>query len=61
VARIIVTPDPAFSSGDHAHTILLDERVMPMHLDDEHQAQQVLERLAWAITDAESYEINRTG
>jgi hypothetical protein len=33
--------------------VLLDERVCPEHLSDEHSAAQLIERLGWAINDAE--------
>jgi hypothetical protein len=57
MARIIVTTDstegrraPVLS--DEA-VILLDERVESVHLCDDHAAEQLIERLAWAVTDAE--------
>ena len=51
MARIIVTTDPTL---DHAAPILLDESVYSMHLDNEHNAAQLIERLGWAISDAEN-------
>jgi hypothetical protein len=36
--------------------ILLDERVCSAHLSDDHSAAQLIERLGWAITDAEEAE-----
>jgi hypothetical protein len=33
--------------------LLMDERVDPVHLEDEHSSHQVIERLAWAVLDAE--------
>jgi len=51
MARIIVTTDPR---TDHAAPILLDESVYSLHLDNEHNAAQLIERLGWAITDAEN-------
>jgi hypothetical protein len=57
MARIIVTTDstdgrraPVLSN---AAVILLDERVDSVHLCDDHAAEQLIERLAWAVTDAE--------
>jgi hypothetical protein len=35
---------------------LLDERVCPQHLSDSHSAAQLVERLRWAIDDAEDAE-----
>ena len=50
MARIIVTADP----DEHRDTpIVLDERVYPVHLDSDHAAAQLIERLAWAVRDAE--------
>lgn len=53
MARIIVTTDPTEQSEP---PVLLDERVYPVHLDDGHAAAQLIERLAWAVTDAENTE-----
>ena len=36
--------------------VLLDEQVHAVHLSTEHSAKQFIERLGWAITDAESVE-----
>jgi len=53
MARIIVTTDP----GDRPDgPVLLDEFVCPDHLSDDHSAAQLLERLGWAVTDAEHAE-----
>jgi hypothetical protein len=51
--RIIVTteqskrPDPP---------VLLDESVYPEHLGDDHAAAQLIERIGWAVTDANDVE-----
>jgi hypothetical protein len=50
MARIIVTAD---TRGSDEQWILLDERVCPAHMSDEHSAAQLLERLGWAVSDAE--------
>jgi hypothetical protein len=52
--RIIVTTDlsPRIDDGP----VLLDERVHSVHLSTDHGAAQLVERLAWAINDAESAE-----
>jgi hypothetical protein len=47
MARIIVTPD------EHSDIVLLDESVYPIHLENELSSLQVIERLAWAVQDAE--------
>jgi hypothetical protein len=60
MARIIVTTDPA-ERGRAAVTssevpVLLDERVASVHLCNGHAAEQLIERLAWAVTDAEELQ-----
>jgi hypothetical protein len=60
MARIIVTTDPV--GGRRASTlldqapVLLDEQVNSVHLCDDHAAEQLIERLAWAVTDADDAE-----
>ena len=58
MARIIVTADPAAASvhSRRGRPVLLDERVSSIHLADGHAAEQLIERLAWAVTDAEESE-----
>ena len=41
---------------DEAGRVTLSERVIATHLQDEHRAAQLLERLAWAAIDAERLE-----
>ena len=53
MARIIVTTDRT-EQPDGA--VLLDERVYPVHLASDHAASQLIERLAWAVRDAERSE-----
>jgi len=53
MARIIVTTE---QTDRPDAPVLLDERVCPDHLSDEHSAAQLIERLGWAISDAESVE-----
>jgi hypothetical protein len=36
--------------------LLLNERVNPVHLSSDHAAMQFIERLGWAISDAEEAE-----
>jgi hypothetical protein len=50
MTRIIVTAD---TPGSDEQRILLDEEVRPDHMSNEHSASQLLERLGWAVTDAE--------
>jgi hypothetical protein len=47
MARIIVTPD------EQRDVVLLDETVYRVHLDNALSSWQVIERLAWAVRDAE--------
>lgn len=63
MARIIVTTD-SVRDRDAADRhddvpVLLDERVKPIHLRDGHAAGQLMERLTWAVTDAEQAERDR--
>ena len=51
MARIIVTTDP---TTQRAAPVLLEESVYSIHLDNDHNAAQLVERLGWAISDAES-------
>lgn len=53
MARIIVTTDP---SELREASVVLDERVYPVHLASDHAAAQLIERLRWAVADAEGAE-----
>ncbi len=45
------------SQPSHVDTpVLLDEWVAPLHLSDGHAAEQLVERLGWALADAEELE-----
>ena len=52
--RVIVTTDPLRLPQDLA--VLLDEQVQSVHLSSGHAAAQLVERIAWAISDAEEAE-----
>ena len=52
--RIIVATDQSPLTEDAS--VLLDESVQSVHLSSGHAAQQLVERLAWAISDAEAAE-----
>ena len=54
--RIIVTTDPVSSELTGTTPVLLDEHVHSVHLSTGHAAAQLVERLAWAISDAEHAE-----
>ncbi|MCW3029881.1 MAG: hypothetical protein QOF54_2311 [Solirubrobacteraceae bacterium] len=56
--RIIVTTDPV--SERNETPVLLDERVHSVHLSDDHAAEQLIERLAWAVNDAEDRQRSLT-
>jgi hypothetical protein len=58
MARIIVTTDV---TTDHAAPVLLDESAYSVHLDDDHKAAQLIERLGWAISDAEDAQRAKAG
>jgi hypothetical protein len=51
--RIIVTSDEA-PQQDAA--VLLDEHVRSAHLSEDRQAMRLIERIGWAISDAEDAE-----
>ena len=57
MARILVLAEPAQrlrqSPVAGGQPVLLDERVDSVHLCDDHAAGRLIERLAWAVSDAE--------
>jgi len=53
MAKIIATADGA---GAEQPPILLEESVYPVHLSTGHAADQLIERLGWALRDAEELE-----
>ena len=56
MARIIVIADMPRRANIDA-PVLMDEEVKPDHLADEHSSHQIIERMAWAVLDAE--EVSR--
>ncbi len=54
--RILVTTDAVASEPTDETAVLLDEHVHSVHLSTGHAAAQLIERLAWAIGDAENAE-----
>jgi hypothetical protein len=54
--RIIVTTDPVSSGPTDERPVLLEEHVHSVHLSSGHAAAQLVERLAWAVSDAEHAE-----
>lgn len=62
MARIIVTTEQNVRPSEG---VLLDEFVCRDHLTDDHSAAQLMERLGWAVVDAEQQTagcrlVNRT-
>jgi hypothetical protein len=52
VPRIIVTTDPPDLEGP----VTLDEQVETIHVSSMHGSRQLLDRVVWAIEDAERVE-----
>ncbi len=65
MARIIVMADAAplrsRDAGEDLDSVVLDEHVRSIHLRDGHSAEQLVQRLAWAVDDAERAERTRKG
>ena len=61
--RIIVTTEAAHDvpRGPPTPSCFLDEQVHSVHLSTGHAATQLVERLAWAIIDAEEQENEPSG
>jgi hypothetical protein len=57
--RIIVTTDLSQVPDDAL--VLLDEHVQSVHVSTSHAAAQLVERLVWAISDAEDVEGTTAG
>ena len=56
--RVIVTAET--SDGRH-EAIVHDERVLAATLDSDHSSAQLIERVGWALLDAEEIERTRNG
>jgi hypothetical protein len=48
------------STTEHNSAVTLREDVKPTHLESEHHAAQLIERLGWAVADAEAEEGERS-
>jgi hypothetical protein len=48
------------STNEHSSAVTLREDVQPAHLESEHHAAQLVERLGWAVADAEAEEGTRS-
>jgi hypothetical protein len=58
MARIIVLGDSP-APVNRKTPVLMDEEIKPDHLEDEHSAHQIIERVAWAVLDAEEVTSHR--
>lgn len=56
--RIRITTEPR-AAGEVA--VLLDERICATDLSSTHFARQLLERIGWAVADADDTERQRAG
>jgi hypothetical protein len=57
--RILVTTGGSRRPADDA--VLLDESVVRAHLEDDHAAAQLVERIGWAVNDAADAEERQPG
>jgi len=60
MSRIIVIDDSAHPQLEGCR-ILMNEEVQPEHLMDSHSANQLIERVAWAVCDASEAEQQTEG
>lgn len=56
--KILVTAEEGHGTSA---PVLLEESVYPVHLSTGHAANQLIERLSWAVHDAEELERLRAG
>ena len=57
MARVIVLPNAGHLAEGLSGRVLLAEHVDSVNLDDEHSSLQFIERIGWAIQDAEALEV----
>jgi hypothetical protein len=48
------------STNEQSSAVTLREDVQPAHLESEHHAAQLVQRLGWAVADAEAEEGERS-
>jgi hypothetical protein len=48
-------------SRQHGPAVVLSEDIQPEHLSSNHHAAQLIERLEWAVTDAQEAEAEVSG
>jgi hypothetical protein len=54
--RIIITITTGVGSDRFGPPVMMDEEVRTDHLNDDHSSLRLLERICWAIEDAEELE-----
>jgi hypothetical protein len=59
MARVIVLPNAEHPAEGLSGPVLFAERVDPVNLDSEHSSLQLIERVGWAIRDAEAMEVTK--
>ena len=59
MARVIVLPNAEHLAEGLSGPVLLDERVDPVSLEDEHSSLQFIERVACAIQDAQTMKVGK--
>lgn len=57
MARILITTEPARA---HGGGVVLDERIVTSDLESDHFASRLIERIGWALVDADNVEQMRT-
>jgi hypothetical protein len=56
--RIIITTTAGVGNDGLGPPLMLDERVSTDHLNDDRSSLRLLERICWAIEDAEEREVD---
>ncbi len=53
MARILITTEPGWAPSDN---VVFDERIVTSDLDSGHFASRLIERIGWALADADDVE-----
>jgi hypothetical protein len=56
--RIIIVAE---DTDGRSQQVVMEERVVAAHFDSDHSTSQLIERLGWAIVDAENLETMKMG
>ena len=56
--RIIIVAE---DTNGRSQQVVMEERVVAAHFDSDHSTRQLIERLGWAIVDAENLETTKMG